>query len=320
MGRTRLGLIVWSWRMRRTVRQLCSENPGSVVNLHIPPLLPGLLLPKCAPIVVTAHTTYLGMSGQFYQPRHFEGQWHWLSVLIKRWMEHWIFRQADRIVTLTEQGRQELLRYRKDKPIDLLPNGVSCEDFKPSAAVAQDYDILFAGRIERRKGSRPMVLVCREMVAKRPDVRIAIVGYGDDDEHVRQGLADLKENVHLVGKVPFSEVVTYYQRSRVYASTSYYEGLPGTCLEAMASGLPVVAWNYLFYAGLVVSGKHGELIAVNDVPAFADAALRLLDDARERQRLGEQARSDVSRSYAWKKLAPELLDVFRAAALHNTVS
>lgn len=313
MGRSRLGLVAWSWRMRQTVKRLCAEHPGSVINLHIPPLLPGLLLPRCAPVVVTAHTTYLGMSGQFYQPRHFDSQWPWLSVVIKRWMEHWIFRRADRIVTLTEQGRQELLRYRQDKPIDLLPNGVSCDEFRPDGAVAKDYDVLFAGRIERRKGSRPMVLACRALVALRPDVRIAIVGYGDDDAHVQAELAGLKANVHLVGKVPFAQVMGYYQRSKVYASTSYYEGLPGTCLEAMATGLPVVAWDYLFYAGLVAPGGSGELVPVNDVPAFAKAVVGLLDDGTRRQAMGVQARAAVEQGYAWARLAPRLMAVFQAA-------
>jgi glycosyltransferase involved in cell wall biosynthesis len=179
--------------------------------------------------------------------------------------------------------------------------------------VAKDYDVLFAGRIERRKGSRPMVLACQALVARRPDIRIAIVGYGDDDDHVRQALSPLAANVHLVGKLPFSQVIGYYRRSRVYASTSYYEGLPGTCLEAMATGLPVVAWDYLFYAGLVVGGGNGELVAVNDIPAFAGAVLALLDDEARRSRMGAEARAAVERGYAWAKLAPALLGVFDAA-------
>ena len=69
MPKGRLGLIRWSWAMRKQLQDMARQGRVSLINFHIPPLLPGLLLPKVAPLVVTAHTTYLGMSGRFYQPR-----------------------------------------------------------------------------------------------------------------------------------------------------------------------------------------------------------------------------------------------------------
>lgn len=306
MGTSRFGLLQWSWRMRSVVRRLCAEHPGSVINLHIPPLLPGLFLPKVAPLVVTAHTTYLGMSGEFYQPRQFDSQWSWLSVQVKKWFERIIFAKADALLTLTEQGKQELLRYRQDKPIDLVPNGVDAAQFTPDATVAKDVDVLFAGRIERRKGSRPMVAVCKALVAAKPDIRISIVGYGDDMDFVTAELAPLAPAVTLHGKVPFAEVLQHYRRSKVYASTSYYEGLPGTCLEAMAVGLPAVVWNYLFYDGVVVPSINGVKVAPNATADFCGAVLALLGDNELIEKMGSAGVEIARRSYAWSGIATSI--------------
>lgn len=311
MPKGRLGLIRWSWAMRQALIRLAATGQVSLVNFHIPPLLPGLFLPRVAPLVVTAHTTYLGMSGRFYQPRQFESQWSWLSVTIKMWFERIIFAKADALITLTEQGRQELLRYRRDKPIDLIPNGVVAEHFTPDNTVQKDVDVLFAGRIEQRKGSRPMVAICKALVAAKPDIRISVVGYGDDMAYVTAELANLSANVTLHGKVPFDEVLHHYRRSRIYASASYYEGLPGTCLEAMAAGLPVIAWDYLFYRSVVVHQGNGILIQVNDISSFCDETIHLLSDRELQSSYGKSGILISSGKFNWKILSRNLDALFK---------
>ncbi|OYT85591.1 MAG: group 1 glycosyl transferase [Burkholderiales bacterium PBB6] len=301
----RLGLVRWSWALRKTLQTMAEQGKVSTINLHIPPLLPGLFLPKVAPIIVTAHTTYLGMSGQFYKPRQFDSQWSWLSVFIKKQFEHIIFAKATLLLTLTEQGRQELMEYRQDKPIELMPNGVSIDQFTPDTTVRKDVDLIFAGRIERRKGSRPMVEVCKALVAAKPDIRIGIVGYGDDMAYVEAELGGMQPQVLLHGKVPFDQVLNHYRRSKVYVSTSYYEGLPGTCLEAMAVGLPVVAWDYLFYRDVVLEGRNGFLVKPNDIDRFSSVVLDLLASENVTP-LGRVSNKIAASDFAWVRIAKNI--------------
>jgi glycosyltransferase involved in cell wall biosynthesis len=278
LHRTRWGLAWWSWQARRYVEALNRLRPISALNLHIPPLIPGMFLGSGIPIVLTAHTTYLGMSGRFDGNRHFESPWSALSLWFKMRMEQRLFARADTVITLTEQGRDELARYGRMLRVAIVPNGVDLAEFQPQAGVVQDIDVIFSGRIERRKGSRPMVDVCRLLVAAHPGIRIAIVGYGDDEAHVWRSLSHLGENVLLTGKVSFGEMVALYRRSKVYVSTSYYEGLPGTCLEAMAIGLPAVVWDQPFYKGLVMQGATGWVVPTNDLNAMTERVGGLLQD------------------------------------------
>lgn len=306
----RWGLILWSWKVRRLLVSMNRSRPISAVNLHMPPLIPGLFLLGSFPLVLTAHTTYVGMSGRFDDNRHFSSPWNAVSLWLKTHMERLIFSRADTVITLTEQGRQELVRYRRRDRVAIVPNGVDLAEFVPTPEASPDFDVIFSGRIERRKGSRPMVEVCRRLVAAHPRIRIAIVGYGDDDNFVRSGLAGLSDNVVLYGKVPFSEMVGHYRRSKVYVSTSYYEGLPGTCLEAMAMGLPVVVWDLLFYRDLVVSGLTGLTAPVNDTGALVDSVSRLLADPDRAAAMGRNARQAVRDRYDWRRLSGRLLSVY----------
>ncbi len=308
----RLSLFIWGWQARKLVKRLYREKKIKWVNLHFPPLIPGLFLPSEIPVVLTAHTTYLGMSGSFYATKHFDSQWNRLSLAIKSWMEHSIFRVTNKVITLTEQGRQEVMAYGFNGPISVIPNGVDLKLFTPDRLLNKDMDVLFCGRIEFRKGSRAMAELCQLLIAKKPDIRIAIVGYGDDDEWVKEALIPYTENILLTGKVPFSEMMSYYNRSRVYVSTSFYEGLPGTCLEAMAMELPTVVWDFLFYRGLVIEGKTGALIAPNDFSAMTNQVLALLANPEYAAELGKNGRVLLESEYNWTKLASDVLDVFQA--------
>lgn len=305
----RLSLYRWGAQASSFLAQAHSQGRVRMVNYHWPPLIPGLFLPRGIPTILTAHTTYLGMSGRFYPERYYRSQWGAMSVFVKRWMERRILDRTDRIVALTEQGRQEVLRYGFKGPIDIVPNGADTVKFSPDPDRPKDIDVLFSGRIETRKGSRAIGAVCKRLVARRPDIRISIVGYGDDDEYVKEQVRDLPQ-VHMAGKIPFAEMRRFYERSRLYLSTSYYEGLPGTCLEAMAMELPPVVWDFDFYRDLVESGRTGFAVPPNDFDAMAARACELLDAPDKIRQFGSRARQVLETGYDWKALAGRILDIF----------
>jgi glycosyltransferase involved in cell wall biosynthesis len=306
MAANRAGLFTWGLAVKRLLRQLYREGRIQCMNLHAPPLIPGLLLPPEIPLVLTAHTTYLGMSGRFYPERHYDSQWSAASLLIKMWMERRILARTAKVITLTEQGRQEVVAYGYKGPIAVIPNGADTRTFNPDTSQPKTIDVLFCGRIEKRKGSRPMVSVCKSLVAARPSIRICIVGYGDDEAWVREQLQPYGVAVDLAGKVTFDKMTRYYNQSRVYVSTSYYEGLPGTCLEAMAMALPAVVWDFLFYRGLVLPGKTGYTAPPNDFASMTREILRLLEDPNTALEFGRNGRELLAARYEWGGLARQL--------------
>ncbi|MDF1690468.1 MAG: glycosyltransferase family 4 protein [Cycloclasticus sp.] len=308
---SRFNLLLWGVKARYVIIKLYKQEKIQWVNFHFPPLIPGLFLPRKIPVVLTAHTTYLGMSGQFYPTRHFNSQWSKSSLVVKSWMERHIFGLTSKVITLTEQGRQEVLAYGFKGPVTVIPNGADVNLFTPDMAVKKDIDLLFCGRIEFRKGSRAMVELCLQLIEKKSNIKICIVGYGDDDAYVREALSPHPNNILLTGKVPFSEMLGYYNRSSVYASTSYYEGLPGTCLEAMAMELPVVVWDFLFYRDLVIENETGLLVKPNDFESMKDKILGLLTKPQLASEMGKRGRLLLKKEYSWSTLASDVLGVFK---------
>jgi glycosyltransferase involved in cell wall biosynthesis len=306
----RLALFFWTLKARGVLNQLYQQKKIKAYNLHIPPLISGLLLSKKIPMVLTAHTTYLGMSGQFYEREYFKSQWSRVEIACKRWLEQRIFNKAQAIVTLTTQGYQELQRYNIHCPIRVIPNGVDIGDFELSAPIEKSIDVLFCGRIEKRKGSRAMAEVCRALIDIQPDITICIVGYGDDDAWVKQQLQPYAQNVVLTGKVSFADMKAYYAKSKVYASTSYYEGLPGTCLEAMAMGLPAVVWDFLFYHDLVIPNKTGVLVQPNQTLQMAQSIVEIIEKKKTNPQHMSSVRQHIQQHFDWEKLSNNVLDVF----------
>lgn len=308
---SRFNLIFWTFKANQVLKQLWQAQKIAVVNLHIPPLITGLLLTRSIPMVLTAHTTYLGMSGQFYDKPYFSSQWSRLEISIKMWLERTIFRHAKAIITLTQQGAQELSHYQVDAPVHIVPNGVDTKAFNHADTVSKTIDVLFCGRIEVRKGSRAMVEVCKKLVLRNSDIQILIVGYGDDDAWVKAQLQPYTRNIKMAGKVPFADMPNLYAKSRVYVSTSYYEGLPGTCLEAMASGLPAVVWDFPFYEALVIQQHTGKRVLPNDEGAMVIAIGQQLTDLEQDSTVAERVRQHVNDHYNWQVLAKQLLQILR---------
>jgi glycosyltransferase involved in cell wall biosynthesis len=308
---SRFNLFFWMIQANRILNTLWKAQKISIVNLHIPPLITGLMLTKSIPMVLTAHTTYLGMSGNFYKQPYFKSQWGALEIAIKLRLERVIFRHAKAIITLTTQGAEELKHYHVSAPVHIVPNGVDMQAFRHAVQVEKTVDVLFCGRIEVRKGSRAMVEVCKKLVAHNPNIKILIVGYGDDDAWVKTQLQPYKNNITLAGKIQFTDMPSIYAKSRVYVSTSYYEGLPGTCLEAMASGLPAVVWDFQFYQELVIQQQTGIRVMPNDMDAMVEAIKTQLAELDRNGRLSYQVSQHVSQHFNWKTLAKQLLQVLQ---------
>ncbi len=307
---SRYNLIFWSLKARKLLNQLYAQRKIQMVNLHSPPLIPGLFMPRHIPVFLTIHSTYLGMSGRFYTEKYYISEIGWLSLKIKMWMESRLYKNCEGAITLTEFGRQQMLTYGFDKPITIIPNGVDLNQFSAKKEVVKDIDVIFSGRIELLKGSKKMVEVCKQLVAKKPNILIYIVGYGDEESWVREQLSEYVQNIVMTGKVPFSEMITYYNRSRIYVSTSYYEGLPGTCLEASAMGLPTVAWDFLFYKGLVEQGGTGFLVEPNNIDAMVNKIIDVLNDSFLIENFSARARENIEKNYDWEHLAKKILEVF----------
>lgn len=146
--------------------------------------------------------------------------------------------------------------------------------------------LLGIGRLEARKGFDRLIDAFAQVVAAGRDARLVILGEGPMrgalEAQVRQlGLGD---RIELPGFTP--DPLSWMARATAYVLSSRNEGLPGTILEAMACGAPVIATDCPSGPReMLQDGEVGLLVPVDDPPALREAMLRVLDDPGLRQRL-----------------------------------
>ena len=179
--------------------------------------------------------------------------------------------------------------------------------------------LLYHGRVDRRKGALDTIdafaalgATLRAARSAAPRPRLVVSGIGPDVAAVRARVRDLAldADVALAGAAAYDDVPAVYHAGDVFVSPTYAEGFSNTILEAMASGVPVVAGRAVGVVDCVRDGDNGLLVTPGDVPALAAAMGRLLDDGALRARLAAAALDEVRASYAWPVAVRRIVAVY----------
>jgi glycosyltransferase involved in cell wall biosynthesis len=234
------------------------------------------------------------------------------------WYKHRILghtlRAAAKVIALSKDQAAFIERtYRVDpSAIAVLPNGVGPE-FTPSPASADgdgDGDdkrplrVLYVGRLSQQKALPRLV---QALAVMRQPVQAVLVGEGDARSTIEELLrAYSLSNVRLAGARHGTDLVNSYRWADVLVLPSDKEGMPLVVLEAMASGLPVVATDVVGTRELL--GNAGVLVPP-DPDAIAQALDRVARDAPLRAELSARGLA-AARHYTWERLAQTLESLY----------
>lgn len=199
----------------------------------------------------------------------------------------------------------------------IIPNGVDIEGFCPEGPVVEKFadgklNILFVGRLEKRKGLDYLLGAYGKIKNKFPDSRLIVAGPGTRLRSKYEKMVEEKglTDVVFAGFVSGSELPTYYRTAHVFCSPATGgESFGIILLEAMASGKPVVASNIEGYANVITHGEDGLLFPPKDEEALAEAMSLLLVDKSLRQVMGLKGRQKAE-SYSWANIASKVLNYY----------
>jgi glycosyltransferase involved in cell wall biosynthesis len=231
---------------------------------------------------------------------------------LKRY-EALVMRRCDAVVAVAEADRTTLLGLAPEATIGVVPNGVDTAYFS-SAAMANDHvgalnfsapTLVFSGTLDFRPNVDAVTWFVREVLprmrARRPDARLLVVG-----KRPAPALQRLADEGALLLTGELSDVRPYLAGAAVYVVPMRIGGgVRLKLLEALALELPVVSTS-MGAEGL--SGLHAgtHCLLADDAPGFAEATLRLLDDAALGRRLGAGGRMLACQSYDWTVIVPQL--------------
>jgi glycosyltransferase involved in cell wall biosynthesis len=120
---------------------------------------------------------------------------------------------------------------------------------------------------------------------------------------------DITDRVAFLGWQTREELIKRYHEANLFLFPSRHEGMPNAVLEAMASGMPVVATRIAGNEELVLDGETGLLVPPEDVDALREALRHILVDANMRERMGSASRRYVADNYSWQRVAEQYAQI-----------
>jgi len=238
------------------------------------------------------------------------------SGRIERAAVRWVLSRLDALVVLSGIAAKTAGAIGVGSLTTVVPSNVRVSDFKSPAhrAVAGDgwTKVLFVGGVDPiRKGLLDVLAAGRVLAEEAVPLRIVITGQAgaDDLESFASGSRALPI-FDFVGYPSDAEMVALYASSDMLILPSYNEGLPYVIIEALASGLPVVASDVGGISDAVRDGVNGILIKPGAVDQLADAIRRLSSDAEYRRELGARARQIAAEEFSTDVCLTRLQQVF----------
>jgi glycosyltransferase involved in cell wall biosynthesis len=229
----------------------------------------------------------------------------------------WLGRQcavrwADQVVLLTQADRLDWCeRFGNLAKFVVIPHTVQEHDIAPTPFPERKRVVLSVGRLCRQKGFDLLLQSWALVATKHPQWVLQIVGSGEDELELR-ALTQQLNVVNSVEWVPSTpHVVAHYARASIYALSSRFEGFGLVLIEAMAQGLPIVAFDCRYGpAEIIKQDKTGRLVQVGDVRAFANELDQLMSNDALRKTMA-QASYDAFAPYKPGANASQWLSVLR---------
>ncbi|RYD51959.1 MAG: glycosyltransferase family 1 protein [Sphingobacteriales bacterium] len=252
--------------------------------------------------------------------------------------ERYLARKSSGIIAISDIQKKELAdTYRicpSDK-IEVIPLGLDLDAFGRDGAskrhsfrnqfgfAEDELLITIVGRIVPVKNHLLFVKMAAEVMARtaNPKLRFLIVGDGDSRLAMEEGFrnAGIAYSYFPETGTPAqatciswsTEVDRVFNASDIVVLTSHNEGTPVSMIEAQATSKPVVCTNVGGVADIIEDGVTGYVVPRDDVPAFAVAVTRLVNDAALRQSMGQQGRDAVIQRFSYQRLVRDMDGYYR---------
>ncbi len=297
--------ITISLRLSSPIKAMLAAEKFDIIHLHEPfcPML-------CTGVLRFSNTANIGT---FHASRA-RGYTYWKPYTLI-WLKKWFRKLHGRIAV--SQPAMECANKHFHGDYTIIPNGFDLGHFSPEVAPIDEFcdgkmNILFVGRLEKRKGLDYLLTAYQQVKREIPDSRLIVVGPGTRLRHkyekriTKNGLKDIV----FTGLVSYEALPRYYKTADIVCSPATgRESFGIVLLEAMAVGKPIVASDIEGYASVVTHGVDGLLVPPKDGKVLAQALISLMTNESLRQQMGAKGRLK-SLDYSWENIAQRVLNYY----------
>ncbi len=242
------------------------------------------------------------------------GYWLWRPVL-NQWVP-----KLDGRIAVSQPALEFISRYFPGD-YTIIPNGIDLERFATPAKPIEEFqdgkvNILFVGRLEKRKGFGYLLDAYRYVKRENPNTRLIVVGPPGWSRWKYELLVKRHhlKDVVFAGYVSAEDLPRYYHTADIFcAPATGSESFGIVLLEAMAASKPIVASNIGGYASVISRDVDGLLVNPKDSKTLAGALDLLVNDKALRERLGAHGKLKAE-GYSWSKVARRVMAYYERVA------
>jgi phosphatidylinositol alpha-mannosyltransferase len=293
-------------RLRHRLEEIFRRERFDIIQTHCP------LVPTLPLAAIFADRAGARLAGTFHAAAEKNG----LYSLFRRPLDI-AARRLDHRTAVSEPARDFAARYFPGQ-YEIVPNGIDTSRFDPSVQPVEGLrdgklNILFVGRMDRRKGL-PYLFRALPMIQRSLPrlIRLILVGEGSLRRKVMPRPISLGgAEIMAVGRVGADLLPRYYASADIFcAPATGRESFGIVLLEAMASGIPIVASSIPGFRQVVTSGRDGILTAPGSSGEIADAVVRIASDPKMAARMTAAGR-ERALSFDWSSVTARLEESFR---------
>ncbi len=275
----------------------------------------GVLLGKTIrkPIIGTFHTNFMSeefLKNKFSSPPEILSTILWKYAIL-------FFNQCDAIVAPSSDSSKDLKRYGVKRPVYVIPNTI--DESKMKKATENDVNnlkerlhlkknvLLYVGRVSAEKSLDKLILSFSELIKRRSDVSLVIIGRGPQLDNLQSLVKDLNlaENVVFIGEISPDDLLSkgYFQIADAFVTASTSEVQPVSLIEAMFFGLPIIGVSKRG-VGEMVKGI-GLISPPDNVMKFAANMERVMRNDTLRKKLSRNSYAAYEKKYSVKKVVKQ---------------
>jgi phosphatidylinositol alpha-mannosyltransferase len=298
--------ITMSIRLESQIKEVFEREKFDICHLH-EPLMPTL----CTTVLRLKRTP---MVGTF----HASGGKPWytmFSPIMKFYLDRW-FKKLDGRIAVSKVALDYVNTYFPAE-YTIIPNGIDTHHFNSNVMPFDTFtdgkiNILFVGRMEKRKGFDYLWKAYRTVKQEVPDCRLIAVGPGvrlrnKYEKRIRKaGVSD----VVFTGYAAYSDLPRYYKTADIVCfPNTGWESFGVVLLEAMSTGKPVIASAIAGFTPVLTDGVEGIFVPPRDENRLAEALMMLIKDKQLREQMGERGKPRALQ-YDWSLIAKKVLDFY----------
>ncbi len=231
---------------------------------------------------------------------------HMTNKVRRRWLNY-AFSRSQQIFTVSEDLKHKVIQISPNANVETVYNGVDFNRFtltqKNNDPELASTKLIYIGNLIQTKGVFELAHAFREL-CKSHDIKLTIVGNGPCENDLRDILSSeiVKEKVYFTGALSHSEVAKELSASDCLVLPSYSEGVPNVVMEALASGIPVLATDV---GGIpeIVNDKNGILFEPQNKRAIEQAYIKF----KACQWVANDIQKSV-KSYTWENKINVIID------------